>query len=30
VLVEGGRAVGVALADGRVLRAGAVASNLNP
>ena len=30
VLVEGGRAVGVALADGRELRAGAVASNLNP
>ncbi|MEN1973046.1 NAD(P)/FAD-dependent oxidoreductase [Luteimonas sp. MJ204] len=30
VLVEGGRAVGVALADGRELRARAVASNLNP
>ncbi|MGY1528906.1 phytoene desaturase family protein [Luteimonas sp. A649] len=30
VLVEGGRAVGVALADGRELRAAAVASNLNP
>lgn len=30
VLVEGGRAVGVALADGRTLRAGVVASNLNP
>ena len=30
VLVEGGRAVGVALADGRELRAKAVASNLNP
>ncbi len=30
LLVEGGRAVGVALADGRELRAGAVASNLNP
>ncbi len=30
VLVEGGRAVGVRLADGRELRANAVASNLNP
>ena len=30
VLVEGGRAVGVALADGRELRAGTLASNLNP
>src|SRR5690554_3620221 len=30
VLVDGGRAVGVALADGRELRAAAVASNLNP
>src|SRR5690606_36765223 len=30
VLVEAGRAVGVALADGRTLRARAVAGNLNP
>src|SRR5690606_20720305 len=30
VRVEGGRAVGVVLADGRELRAGTVASNLNP
>ncbi len=30
VLVEGGRAVGVALADGRTLRARAVAGNVNP
>ncbi|PBJ83814.1 FAD-dependent oxidoreductase [Lysobacteraceae bacterium NML93-0399] len=30
VRVEGGRAVGVDLADGRRLRAGVVASNLNP
>ncbi len=30
VLVEDGRARGVALADGRELRAGAVVSNLNP
>ncbi|MGY0610843.1 phytoene desaturase family protein [Luteimonas sp. A501] len=30
VLVEGGRAVGVALADGRELRAKMLASNLNP
>ena len=30
VLVEGGRAVGVALADGRTLRAKAVAGNVNP
>ncbi|MCD9095721.1 NAD(P)/FAD-dependent oxidoreductase [Luteimonas fraxinea] len=30
VLVENGRAVGVALVDGRTLRAGVVASNLNP
>ncbi|MCD9007775.1 NAD(P)/FAD-dependent oxidoreductase [Luteimonas sp. XNQY3] len=30
VLVEDGRTVGVALADGRTLRAGVVASNLNP
>jgi phytoene dehydrogenase-like protein len=30
VLVEGGRAAGVALADGRELRAQVVASNLNP
>ncbi|MBJ6983410.1 NAD(P)/FAD-dependent oxidoreductase [Luteimonas sp. MC1750] len=30
VLVEGGRAVGVALADGRALRAKAVAGNINP
>ncbi|WP_165942111.1 phytoene desaturase family protein [Luteimonas arsenica] len=30
VIVEGGRAVGVALADGRELRAAIVASNLNP
>lgn len=30
VLVDGGRAVGVALADGREFRAGAIASNLNP
>ncbi|MEN1958694.1 phytoene desaturase family protein [Luteimonas changyuni] len=30
VLVEGGRAVGVALSDGRKLRARALASNLNP
>lgn len=30
VLVEGGRAVGVALADGRELRARTIASNLNP
>jgi phytoene dehydrogenase-like protein len=30
VIVEGGRAVGVALADGRAIRAGAVVSNLNP
>ena len=30
VLVEDGRAVGVALADGRTLRAGVIASNLNP
>ncbi|MCR6663670.1 MAG: NAD(P)/FAD-dependent oxidoreductase [Luteimonas sp.] len=30
VLVEGGKAVGVALEDGRELRATAIASNLNP
>src|SRR5690606_17171875 len=30
VLVERGRAVGVALADGRALRARAVAGNINP
>jgi phytoene dehydrogenase-like protein len=30
VLVEKGRAVGVALADGRVVRAGTVAANVNP
>lgn len=30
VLVEGGRAVGVELADGQQLRAPAIASNLNP
>jgi phytoene dehydrogenase-like protein len=30
LLVEGGKAVGVALADGRELRAATVASNLNP
>ncbi|NYZ62128.1 phytoene desaturase family protein [Luteimonas deserti] len=30
VLVENGRAVGVALDDGRMLHAGAVVSNLNP
>ncbi len=30
VLVEGGRATGVALADGRTLQAGTVVSNLNP
>jgi phytoene dehydrogenase-like protein len=30
VLIEGGRAVGVRLDGGRVLRAGIVASNLNP
>jgi phytoene dehydrogenase-like protein len=30
VLLENGRAVGVALADGRVVRAGAVAANVNP
>mgnify|MGYP001767308646 FL=1 len=30
LLVEGGKAVGVELADGRTLRAGLVASNLNP
>src|SRR3546814_17636434 len=29
-LVEGGKAVGVALADGREFRAGNVVSNLNP
>ena len=30
LLVEGGKAVGVELADGRTLRAHAIASNLNP
>ena len=30
LLVEGGKAVGVALADGRELRAATIASNLNP
>src|SRR3546814_9049259 len=30
LLVEGGKAVGVALADGREFRAGNVVSNLNP
>jgi len=30
VIVEGGRAVGVALTDGRAIRAGAIVSNLNP
>lgn len=30
VIVEGERAVGVALADGRAIRAGAVVSNVNP
>jgi phytoene dehydrogenase-like protein len=30
VIIEGGRAVGIALADGRAIRAGKIVSNVNP